>query len=158
MKKLIPLALAPVGAAIVVAGCGGGYSNGAKPAAASSGRPTATVAVRSSKLGPILTDGHGRTLYLFQADKGTASACYSACASVWPPLIAQSPTAGAKAVAGKLGTTKRKGGETEVTYNAHPLYYYAGDSKPGDTTGQGVNQFGAKWYVLGRSGGKIGND
>jgi predicted lipoprotein with Yx(FWY)xxD motif len=56
------------------------------------------------------------------------------------------------------GTTKRHDGKTEVTYNGHPLYYYAGDSKPGAITGQGVKQFGAKWYVLGRNGKKIDTD
>jgi predicted lipoprotein with Yx(FWY)xxD motif len=159
MKKLAFLAVSPVAAAIVLAGCGGASTSAAKSPPASAARTGPTVALRSSKLGSILTDGHGRTLYLFEADKGTASACYSACASVWPPLTtAHKPTAGRHVVASKLGTTKRHDGKTEVTYNGHPLYYYAGDSKPGAITGQGVNQFGAKWYVLGRNGKKIDTD
>ena len=66
-------------------------------------------------------------------------------------------TAGAPLIAAKLGTTKRKDGTSEVTYNGHPLYYYAGDAKPGDITGQGLDQFGAPWYVVARSGIKIDN-
>jgi predicted lipoprotein with Yx(FWY)xxD motif len=157
MKKSAFFALAPIATAVVLAGCGGNYSSGAKASATTAAAHTGpAVALRPSKLGSILTDGHGRTLYLFEADKGTASACYSACASVWPPLTtAHKPTAGKHVVAGKLGTTKRRDGKTEVTYNGHPLYYYAGDRKPGDITGQGVNQFGAKWYVLARTGKKI---
>jgi predicted lipoprotein with Yx(FWY)xxD motif len=58
-----------------------------------------------------------------------------------------------------LGSSSRgDGGGTQVTYQGHPLYYYAGDSQPGDTTGQGLNQFGAKWYVLASSGDKIDTD
>jgi predicted lipoprotein with Yx(FWY)xxD motif len=59
------------------------------------------------------------------------------------------------AVAGKLGVTKLAGGKSIVTYNGHPLYYYVGDKKPGDTTGQGLNQFGAGWYVVNPAGDKI---
>jgi predicted lipoprotein with Yx(FWY)xxD motif len=59
------------------------------------------------------------------------------------------------AVAGKLGVTKPAGGKSIVTYNGHPLYYYVGDKKPGDTTGQGLNQFGAGWYVVNPAGDKI---
>ena len=60
--------------------------------------------------------------------------------------------------ASALGTTHRKDGTTEVTYHGHPLYYYAGDGKPGQTTGQDLNQFGAKWYVVSRAGAKVDND
>ena len=58
-----------------------------------------------------------------------------------------------------LGSSSRgDGGGTQVTYHGHPLYYYAGDSQPGDTTGEGLNQFGAKWYVLASTGDKVDND
>ena len=79
----------------------------------------------------MLVDAKGRTLYLFEADKGPMSACGGACASVWPPLMTTGkPTAGPGVTASKLGTTKRSDGATEVTYNGHPLYTYAGDSAP----------------------------
>jgi predicted lipoprotein with Yx(FWY)xxD motif len=144
-RKLAPLLLA-----LVAAGCGGAD-------VVATGVPDATIAARSTKLGTILVDADGRSLYLFKQDKGSASTCYDACASAWPPV-----TTDAKAVAGtgidaaKLGTTKRKDGVNEVTYGGHPLYTYAGDSKPGDTTGQDLDQFGAEWYVLAPTGRQIG--
>ena len=115
-----------------------------------------TIALAPSKFGNILVDGHGRTLYDFVADKTTASTCYGACASLWPPLtVSGTPTAGSQIRASLLGTTKRTDGTTEVTYNGHPLYYFVSDTKPGDTTGQDINQFGAPWYVLTRNGTEI---
>lgn len=116
----------------------------------------ATVAVRDSKLGKILVDGQGRTLYLFETDKNTNSTCYGACASAWPPLTTTgTPKAGNGASPALLGTTPRTDHTTEVTYNRHPLYYFVTDTKPGDITGQGLNSFGAKWYVLNPKGNKI---
>ncbi|MEU0486043.1 phosphatase PAP2 family protein [Streptosporangium sp. NPDC006013] len=115
-----------------------------------------TVEVRDSKLGKILTDGQGRTLYLFETDKGTKSTCYGACAIAWPPLVATGrPQAGSGASSALLGTAARTDHTTGVTYNGHPLYYYVGDTKPGDTSGQGLDSFGAKWYVLNPQGNKI---
>ena len=157
MKKPVLLAIGPIAAAVAIAGCGGssrGSSSGAAPSTAAK----ASVEISPSKLGDVLTDSAGRTLYLFEADKGTASTCYTACASIWPPLTASGAVkAGTGALAAQLGTTKRTDGTTEVTYGGHPLYYYAGDGKPGDVTGQGLNQFGAKWYVVGANGRKIDN-
>jgi predicted lipoprotein with Yx(FWY)xxD motif len=150
----LPVTLA--GVAAIAAGCGGGYT-----AASGGGDQTAsapTVREAHSKLGTILVDGQGRTLYLFEKDKGSASSCTGACASIWPPL-----TSAGKAVAGgglsaaKLGETKRSDGKTEITYAGHPLYTYAGDAKSGDTRGQGLDQFGAEWYVLTPRGSKIDN-
>ena len=113
----------------------------------------ATVAVAKTKLGSILVDGKGITLYDFVLDKGTKSACYGSCASYWPPLLTTGkPIAVRGARAALLGTTKRKDGKLEVTYNRHPLYYFVTDRKPGQTTGQGVNQFGGPWWVLSPAG------
>jgi predicted lipoprotein with Yx(FWY)xxD motif len=87
------------------------------------------------------------------------STCNGACASLWPPdTISGTPKAGPGVDAAKLGTTKRSDGTLEVTYNGHPLYRYAPDTKAGQDTGQGLNQFGAKWYVLAASGSKIDSD
>jgi predicted lipoprotein with Yx(FWY)xxD motif len=153
--------------AIAIAGCGGSGNQtgngtptqaGANSAAAAPSVP-ATLGVRKTHLGRILVDAQGRSLYLFEQDKGTASTCYGACASLWPPLtVSGSPKAGAGIAASKLGTTKRKDGQAEVTYNGHPLYYYAGDRKPGDLTGEGLNQFGAPWDVLSTAGKGIDDD
>jgi predicted lipoprotein with Yx(FWY)xxD motif len=127
--------------------------------ATGSGAAGATVGTSTSRLGRILVDGRGRTLYLFEKDKGKTSTCYGACASIWPPVTTSGePHAARGAHVGLLGTTRRKGGKLEVTYAGHPLYLYAGDQKRGDTNGEGLNQFGAKWYVLAPSGKKIDRD
>jgi len=172
MKSVLgPAALGAL--AIVATGCGGGYNNSssasksapgsksssqaapASPGAQATGA-AAKVSVRGSKLGKILVDGTGRTLYLFLKDKGTASTCFGPCATVWPPLVTQGkPQSGAGASAAQLATTKRQDGKVQVTYHGHPLYFYADDHAPGDTTGQGLNQFGAEWYVLTPSGTKL---
>jgi predicted lipoprotein with Yx(FWY)xxD motif len=173
MKRLILLALAPAATALVIAGCGGGGSGNAQHSNAAGGAPAAgsnktanagvaagaNVGLRTLKVGTALVDGQGRTLYLFEADKGATSTCAGACASLWPPATTSGkPTAGPGVDATELGTTKRNDGTLEVTYNGHPLYRYAPDTKAGDATGQGLNQFGAKWYVLAASGSKIDND
>ena len=116
----------------------------------------AKVAMAKSPLGRILVDSKGITLYDFVKDKGTTSVCYGACAALWPPLLTKGkPVAGPGVRASLLGTTKRKDGRLEVTYNHHPLYYFVTDRKPGQTTGQGVNQFGGPWWVLSTAGKEI---
>ena len=100
-----------------------------------------------------------RTAYLFEKDTGTASTCSGACADAWPPLTTSgSPTAGGAAKASLLGTTKRADGRMEVTYAGHPLYYFAGDMAPGDTNGEGVDHFGAEWYMVSPSGATVEED
>ena len=114
------------------------------------------VDVARSPLGRILVDSKGLTLYDFPPDKGTTSVCYGACAALWPPLLTKGkPTAGPGVRASLLGTTKRKDGKLEVTYNGHPLYYFVSDRKRGQTTGQGVNQFGGPWWVISPAGKEI---
>jgi predicted lipoprotein with Yx(FWY)xxD motif len=146
-----------------VAACGGGGGGSASSGGAAYSQsapaktaPAATVKVATTKLGRILTDSNGRTLYLFEKDKGAASACSGACASIWPPVTAAG--AGRGVSAAELGSIKRADGKTEATYAGHPLYTYAGDAKPGDTRGQGLDQFGAEWYVLAPNGHKIDDD
>ena len=159
MKRIVVLALAPVVVALVIAGCGGssGGSSTASTTTSSSGaKADTTVELRKLNVGPALVDGAGRTLYLFEADKTDMSTCSGACASLWPPdTVAAKPKAGPGVDAAKLGTTKRSDGTLEVTYNGHPLYFYAPDTQPGQDTGQGLNQFGAKWYVVASSGATI---
>jgi predicted lipoprotein with Yx(FWY)xxD motif len=118
----------------------------------------ARVKIARTPLGRILVDSKGITLYDFPPDKGMASVCYGACAALWPPLITHGkPLAGSGVRAGLLGTTKRKDGKLQVTYGGHPLYYFVSDRKPGQTTGQGVNQFGAPWWVISPAGKEIHN-
>ena len=149
---------AAVGLTVVaLASCGGGSDNkpvASAPPKTASGRP-ATVGVDNSNLGKILDNSQGRTLYLFQGDTGTTSNCSGACATNWPPLTSANPTVGKGASASMIGTTKRSDGKTQVTYNGHPLYTFAGDSAPGDTSGQGVNAFGGLWYVMSPSGQQV---
>lgn len=159
MKKPALLALAPVAVAVTIAGCGGSGSSAPSYGGAKGKPSSASVTLNPAKLGGLLADGKGRTLYLFEADRTSMSTCYSACASLWPPLTTSGGVRGSSAIlASQLGTTKRTDGTTEVTYHGHPLYYYAGDSNPGDITGQGLNQFGAKWYVVARDGNKVDTD
>ena len=154
--------------AIAVVGCGS--SSGGSTAAAGYGGSTApartmpssasgpSVKLANTGLGKVLVDAQGRTLYLFEADKGTKSACDGACASIWPPLVTKGkPTAGPGLTASALGTTKRADGTSELTYNGHPLYTYAGDTAAGQTSGQGLDDYGAEWYVLSAHGDKIDN-
>ena len=153
---VVPTALVAI--AVAVAGCGGGssYGGSASTAAPSSAGAGASVKLASTKLGKVLVDAQGHTLYLFEADKGAMSNCDGACASAWPPLATTGkPAAGLGIDAAKLGTTKRADGSREVTYNGHPLYTYAGDTAPGQTSGQDLHDFGAEWYVLSAAGDKI---
>ena len=115
-----------------------------------------TVKTRSGPLGTYLVDGHGRTLYLFARDKTRKSRCSSACAQFWPPLIAKHGVrAAGRAKASKLSTSRRANGKRQVVYAGHPLYRYTGDAAPGDTTGEGLNAFGARWWLVSPAGRRI---
>jgi predicted lipoprotein with Yx(FWY)xxD motif len=146
--------------ALSIAACGGGGGGGGAsastaPPKTASGRP-ATVGVANTSLGNVLVDSQGRTLYLFQKDSGTKSACFGACASAWPPLRASGkPTVGSGANASLVGTTKRSDGKPQVTYNGHPVYLYTGDQKAGDTNGQGLTAFGGSWFALSSAGNQV---
>jgi predicted lipoprotein with Yx(FWY)xxD motif len=107
----------------------------------------------NAKLGQILVDGKGITVYLFVHDTGTASTCYTSCAQIWPPVLTSgAPQSGTGATASLIGTTTRTDGKVEVTYAGHPLYYFVQDKQPGDAGGQGIDGFGGLWWVLSPSG------
>jgi predicted lipoprotein with Yx(FWY)xxD motif len=133
------------------------------PVAAPSASPAAPAAagasinVGSTKVGQVLVDSKGLTVYLFLADKGTTSNCNStSCVQYWPPVLTSgAPQAGTGVNASLLGTTTRTDGTTQVTYAGHPLYLFLSDMKAGDVSGQGVNAFGAPWYVVSPSGSQI---
>src|SRR4051795_1280461 len=158
MKRtaLTSLVLAAI-AALVVAGCGGGGGDQATAASAAPAGGSKTINVSDNgDLGKILVDSNGRTIYLFAKDTGSKSTCSGACASDWPPVRPTGkPTAGSGLTASMVGMTTRADGTKQVTYNGHPLYLYVGDQKAGDTNGQGVNAFGALWYVLSPSGSTV---
>jgi predicted lipoprotein with Yx(FWY)xxD motif len=115
-----------------------------------------TVGVAQSNLGRILVDGRGHTLYLFAKDKRGKSSCNGACAAAWPPLITSGkPHAKAGVRASLLGRTRRADGRWQVTYNHHPLYTLVQDTRKGQTNGEGVDAFGAKWWAVSPAGAKV---
>jgi predicted lipoprotein with Yx(FWY)xxD motif len=162
-RPLVALvALAAVG--VLAAGCGsngsssgmGGYGSSGTAPASGGASSVAMVSAASTSLGMILVDGSGRTLYLFEKDQPNQSACAGACAAAWPvDQTSGTPKAGSGVTASMLGTIKRSDNTTQVTYNKHPLYYYSGDSGAGQHNGQGVDAFGAKWYVVTPAGGAV---
>jgi predicted lipoprotein with Yx(FWY)xxD motif len=148
--------------AIVVAAFGSGASAATAPAQATNARPATaaaakrTVDVRRTGLGRILVDSRGRSLYLFKKDAKRKSRCSGACATFWPPLLVSGkPTAGHGARAAKVGSIKRSGGKRQVTYDGHPLYRFVMDVKPGNTNGEGVTAFGARWFVISPAGKQV---
>jgi predicted lipoprotein with Yx(FWY)xxD motif len=170
-RTIFALGVLALAAVLAIAGCGsssdssssggayGGKGGSAtetaaakSPPGAESGAAVLTVA-SAPKVGAILVDAKGFTVYDFHKDKGTTSSCYGGCAGVWPPVLSEgAPTAGEGATASKLGTTKRKDGTTQVTYAGHPLYTYVADKKPGEANGNDFSSFGAQWYALKGSG------
>jgi predicted lipoprotein with Yx(FWY)xxD motif len=154
----------PLGAvvfALVLAACsngsggpayGGGNGNGTAGGGGSQGTSTtaAVVKVSKGKLGQMLVDSRGQTLYVFASDAGGTSACYGDCATTWPALTTTgAPKAGAGLMAGALGTIARTDGSTQVTVDGHPVYTFSGDTAPGDTNGEG---FGGLWFVASPTG------
>jgi len=165
MTRPIGLAALAVAGALALAACGGsstssssgaaaapGYGGGA--AGASNGSTAASVvSTKTSSLGTFLVDGQGRTLYLWDADHGPRSTCTAACAQAWPPLTTTgAPKASGAVKSSLLGTATRADGSREVTYAGHPLYTYAGDTRPGQTTGEGSDSFGAPWWTVTTAG------
>jgi predicted lipoprotein with Yx(FWY)xxD motif len=124
----------------------------APPPATPSG-PAMVNLGKSDQLGSFLVDDKGMTLYLFTKDSPGTSTCYDKCAAAWPALLTAGNAAGGAGVdATKFGTTTRTDGSTQVTYNGWPLYFYAKDKQPGDTTGQAV---GSVWYLVSATGDAI---
>ena len=127
---------------LLVAACS---SAAASPAAVGGGAPspagTIVSTATSTKFGAVLTGPTGMTLYTYAGDTPTASTCSGACATAWPPLGTTGQPIPATDVTGKLGTLVRPDGSTQVTYDGLPLYYWQGDTKAGDVTGDGVEGF-----------------
>jgi predicted lipoprotein with Yx(FWY)xxD motif len=143
--------LALLAACAVLAACGSGSSYGGGSKSDSSGSSGAKSAVVSSaekaKVGSVIVDAQGRTLYRFTAEAQGVPVCTGDCVGTWPPALARSATGLPKHVA----TVKRPdGGQLQLTYDGHPLYRYAGDQSKSDANGEGV---GGQWYVLKAGGG-----
>lgn len=160
------LALLAVIGAVVIAGCGGGSSSsstessgsegGGESAAtstSSSGGSGTIAASEVSGLGTVLVDSGGMTVYEFTEDSGTTSNCYGECEAVWPPVTASGkPTAGEGAMSSALGTTKRRDGTLQVTYEGHPLYTFTGDKAPGEANG---SELDGTWFALDEAGSPV---
>lgn len=131
-------------------------SSAASPASPASSGSGTVITTATSSGGKFLTNGSGRAVYLFTADSSDKSACSGACASAWPPVVATgSPTPAGGVTASDLGTITRSDGTRQVTYDGHPLYYFVGDTGPGTDKGQGLDAFGAKWWLVAPSGSSI---
>jgi predicted lipoprotein with Yx(FWY)xxD motif len=154
MRKLLGATAAGAIAAVAIAGCGG-----ASPAGSSSSGPAAVQARTLPDLGTVLVDGQGYTLYMFPPDHRDRVTCTGPCAGSWPPLAeptGATPKTGGKVDRSLVGTAPNPnpdGGEV-VTYHGWPLYTYAGDTQPGQATGQALDLNGGYWYVM-RPSGKV---
>src|SRR4051794_20396046 len=173
MSRLFSFAALAVTGALVLAACGGsgtssssgsgstpgqGAAKPSTPKASNTSGKASAVSTKTSSLGTFLVDANGRTLYLWDADHGAKSTCSGACAQEGPPLTSPAtPKAGGAVKASLLGTSKRSDGSREVTYAGHPLYYFEGDTQPGQTTGQGSDGFGAPWWVVTPAGKALQN-
>ena len=123
---------------------------------AGNARASSTVSLGKTKLGMILVNSRGHTLYLFAKERNGKSACSGSCARFWPPLLSPSKaTAGAGVKAALLGKTMRSDGRLQVTYNRHPLYTFALDKQPRQTRGEGNLAFGARWWAVSARGTKV---
>ena len=145
------LVLAAVIAAVLVPTAGSAARPTAAAPSASAGAEmqVATLIVRNTRFGRMLFDGKGRALYAFTRDKrGGPSRCYGACAAAWPVYFRKgAPVAGRGVKKSLIGTTRRRGGRLQVTYNGWPLYYYAHEG-PGEVKCQNVDSFGGLWLVV----------
>jgi predicted lipoprotein with Yx(FWY)xxD motif len=161
---------AALGAALLTAACSSsGSSSSPAPASSAAATPAGSsatsatgsgsglvVTTKSGSAGAFLTDGSGRAVYLWTKDAMNSSSCTGACAGAWPPVT----TTGAVTASGgvntaDLSTITRSGGVKQVVYDGHPLYYFSGDSGPGQVNGQGSDGFGAKWWLVDPAGTSI---
>jgi predicted lipoprotein with Yx(FWY)xxD motif len=112
----------------------------------------AKLILRKSEFGKVIFDSTGRVVYMFGRDKTARSTCYGVCAAAWPPVLTKgSPSVGHGLDTSLLGTSKRKDGSLQVTYNHHPLYFYSAD-KLGKIMCQHAVMHGGIWLVLKANG------
>ena len=145
MKQLLTGLLLALGVATVLAA-----TAQAKPATGP------VVSLAKTGIGTVLVDQRGRTLYLFEKDRNGISACNTSCLRYWPPLTSRAiPRAGKGVQQSLLRLGRTHNGVRQVTYAGHPLYAFVGDRRPGQTAGEGLDEFGGGWYVLSANGQKI---
>jgi predicted lipoprotein with Yx(FWY)xxD motif len=156
IKLAAPLAVALLAAACSSSGSSSGNSTSPSAAAPAGSASSTVITTKTSSGGSFLTNSAGRAVYLFMADSSGMSTCSGACAAAWPPVVATGqPTASGGAQSSDLATITRSDGTKQVTYDGHPLYYFEGDTGPGTDKGQGLNGFGALWYLVAPSGSSI---
>jgi predicted lipoprotein with Yx(FWY)xxD motif len=157
-RTRLGLTVAGLAVALLATACGGSSGGTASTTGSGGGGGAKAGVVHTAKgpLGTILVDGKGMTIYLFAPDKPGKSVCNGSCATYWPPVPAPSPMpASLPGVTGKLGTTTRDDGSTQLTVAGHPLYTYAGDKKAGQATGQNTNINGGLWTVVAADGSSV---
>jgi predicted lipoprotein with Yx(FWY)xxD motif len=159
--RMLLAVLAVAAAAAVLAACSSSGSSSASGSSSGSGSgststststssPVATTAGSSLKTATIggatvLTNAQGFTLYSFAPDTATTSNCNGTCAQNWPPVKGPATASG---VSGTFSTIKRADGSTQATFDGHPLYTFAGDTAPGQNTGNGLNANGGLWHEI----------
>ncbi len=180
MRRLLLLTLAI--AALVAGGCGSDSESGEERAAPEAAAEAATaeepdrqnttrhgqardeqpakpkgtaIKLAGSQFGKVLFDRAGQAIYLFDKEKSDRSECYDECAAAWPPVLTEGdPEAGKGIDEGLLGTTKRTDGTTQVTYNGHPLYFYAHEGR-NEVRCHNVPGFGGLWLALDGKGNAV---
>lgn len=161
----VPLAAGAVALVLGLVGCGSGgtpaddrsagqYAQRSTTPAPTASAPTTSSApgtvVRSagSDFGPMLFDARKQAIYLFDKESTDTAECYGECARAWPPVLTDGQPQAAGAVdQALLGTTTRRDGSVQVTYNGHPLYYYAHE-QPGQVLCHDVVEYGGRWLVV----------
>jgi predicted lipoprotein with Yx(FWY)xxD motif len=159
-----------LGAGLLTAACSSSGSSSSSAPASSAASPAGgsassaaaaagsglVIITKSGSAGAFLTDGSGRAVYLWMKDGKDSSACDGACAGAWPPVTATGAVSASGGVTmADLSTITRSGGAKQVVYDGHPLYYFSGDSGPGQVSGQGSDAFGAKWWLVDPAGTSI---
>jgi predicted lipoprotein with Yx(FWY)xxD motif len=151
MKHILAIMAALGASALVAATALAGTSSRAHTRASG-----ALVTLRKTALGSVLVDARGRTLYLFEKDHNGVSMCTTACIAYWPPLVSHgTPRAGTGVKQSLLTLGRTHNGIRQVLYAGHPLYTFVGDKHAGQATGEGLNNFGADWYVIAATGQKV---
>ena len=152
----------PLASALLATACSSAAASPSAPASSAAGSSASAsttgtvITTQAGSAGTFLTNGSGRTVYLWAKDGTNMSACSGACAAAWPPVPATGQLTAAGGVkASDLGTITRSDGTKQVTYDGHALYYFAGDSGAGQANGQGSDSFGAKWWLVAPSGAQI---
>lgn len=163
-------ARAAAGAILIIAACGNSSAPGNAGAPSTTPQATATapastsapaqagssvvISTRSTKIGTVLTNAQGHTLYWFASDTPTKSTCDGTCASYWPPVLGTASAAAGTSLPKGFGTITRSNGQVQATYDGHPLYTYAADTSAGMTSGNGSKLSGALWWAMTPSGAK----